>query len=355
MMRFQFFSTIALLFLTTMISCNSASFPEATSSPKVEIRSETLIVDNPPFASCHASTIVELPDNQLMAAWFAGPHESHKEVVIYIAKLKNGKWSIPQQVADGIINDTLRYPTWNPVLFRTNENKLVLFYKVGPNPREWWGEYKTSRDNGSTWSAAIKLPEQFLGPIKNKPIQLEDGSILYPSSTESPDEKIWQIHLEKSDTNFQNWQKISINNDTFGVIQPSILTYPNGDLQLLSRSRQNFIIECWSKDQGKTWGPLSKTNLPNPNSGSDAVSLKNGWQILVYNPLSAGKDWWNGRNQLHVALSKDGHNWQDLIQLENEPAGEYSYPAVIQDSKETIHITYTHDRKNIKYIELQLK
>ena len=337
------------------ILLNACTNPANQQPPVATILSQENIAVNPAFASCHASTIVDLPGNRLLAAWFAGPHESHKEVLIYTALHENGKWSEPKAVADGIQNDTLRYPTWNPVLFRTDNGKLALFYKVGPNPREWWGEYKISPDEGNSWSTAIKLPEGILGPIKNKPIQLKDGSILYPSSTESTDEKTWHIHLEKSDSNFQQWSRIPINNDSFGVIQPSILTYPNGDLQLLSRSRQNYIIQSWSKDNGVSWSPLTKTSLPNPNAGSDAVSLSNGWQLLVYNPLPAGKDWWNGRNRLNVAVSKDGTNWQDIIELENQPEGEYSYPAVIQDQDNTVHITYTHDRKNIRHVSLQLK
>ncbi|MCU0384916.1 MAG: exo-alpha-sialidase [Flavihumibacter sp.] len=342
-----------LIFFAILFS--ACTNPVNQQLPSVTILKQENIVDSPPFASCHASTIVDIPGNRLLAAWFAGPHESHKEVLIYTAIHENGTWSQSQAVADGIINDTLRYPTWNPVLFRTQSGKLALFYKVGPNPREWWGEYKISNDEGKTWSAAVKLPEGILGPIKNKPIQLKDGSILHPSSTESLDEKIWHIHLEKSDNNFQNWSRININNDSFGVIQPSILTYPNGDLQLLSRSRQNYIIQTWSKDNGATWGPLSKTSLPNPNAGSDAVTLHNGWQLLVYNPLPAGKDWWNGRNRLNVAVSKDGNGWQDILKLENHPEGEYSYPAVIQDRDNIVHITYTLDRKNIRYVSLQVQ
>lgn len=343
--------SLILCLTLTIVACTNT---QNNQPPKATILKQENIVDSPVFASCHASTIVDLPGNRLLAAWFGGPHESHKEVVIYSAIHENGKWSKPQRVADGIISDSLRYPTWNPVLFRTQAGKLALFYKVGPNPREWWGEYKISMDDGNTWSAAIKLPDDILGPIKNKPIQLNDGFVLHPSSTESLDEKTWHIHLEKSDSNFQNWSRIDINNDSFGVIQPSILRYPNGELQLLSRSRQNFIVQTWSKDNGSTWGPLTKTSLPNPNAGSDAVTLHNGWQLLVYNPLPAGKDWWNGRNRLHVAVSKDGTYWQDILELENHPDGEYSYPAVIQDPDKIVHITYTHDRKNIRYVSLQI-
>src|SRR5690606_2841870 len=108
---------------------------------------------NPPFESCHASTIVSLKGNRLMAAWFAGKHEGSSDVGIWTAVYEKGKWGAPKEVANGIINDTLRYPCWNPVLFRTSAGKLFLFYKVGRSPREWWGMMMTSMDNGKRWSA----------------------------------------------------------------------------------------------------------------------------------------------------------------------------------------------------------
>ncbi|GGH06974.1 hypothetical protein GCM10007422_23950 [Pedobacter zeae] len=225
---------------------------------------------------------------------------------------------------------------------------------MGLNPRSWWAEYKTSVNNGQTWSKAHQLPKDFLGPIKNKPIQLADGSILYPSSTESQDEKTWHIHIEKSDAKGKNWRKININCDTFGVIQPSILIHPKGKLQLLCRSRQNVIVESWSADGGETWSKLKPTQLPNPNSGSDAVTLKDGRQLLVYNPLTAGKNWWEGRSVLKLAISTNGENWEDIYTLENHLKGEYSYPAIIQDESGNIHISYTAERKNINYVELKL-
>lgn len=349
-MRNIFCSYFPLLMSSMLLfSCK-----DSTKTPTIKVLKKELIVTSPSFASCHASSLVALPGNRILATWFAGTHESHPDVSIQTSRLEKGVWSSPVTVADGIINDSLRYPTWNPVLYQTSANKLALFYKVGPNPRTWWGEVKYSYDNGTTWSAPEKLPDGFLGPIKNKPVLLNNGQILYPSSTESEDEKTWSIHLETTDTLLQNWSKINIDNDTFGAIQPSILFYPGHRLQLLARSRQNYILESWSTDNGKTWSKLAKTELPNPNSGSDAVTLSNGWQLLVYNPMPAGKDWWNGRNKLSVALSKDGKTWTTNLQLEDQPDGEFSYPAVIQTGDGLVHITYTANRKNIQYVQLQL-
>lgn len=315
---------------------------------------EEFIFKNPPFAQCHASTIVEISPGKYMAAWFAGTHERHPDVGIYVAFQENHHWSKPTLLAEGIINDTLRYPCWNPVLFKAREGKLFLFYKVGPSPSEWWGLVRTSANNGKTWSKAERLPPGILGPIKNKPVQLTNGIILAPSSTESGEK--WRVHLEKSSDLGKTWQRIPVDSTTIlDVIQPSILLYPNNQLQLLCRSKHDRLVESWSRDNGQTWSKLVPTTVLNPNSGTDAVTLRDGRQMLVYNPTTRGKDWAAGRAKLAVAISKDGKQWADVITLENHPAGEFSYPAIVQAQDGKIHITYTYDRKNIKHVVLAQK
>jgi alpha-L-fucosidase len=252
-------------------------------------------------------------------------------------------------MADGVINDTLRYPTWNPVLFKSKKGKLFLFYKEGPSPSTWWGMVRTSTNNGNTWEAPYRLREGVLGPIKNKPVQLHDGTILSPSSSE---DNGWKAHIEKSKDEGKTWQIIPIDtNSTFDVIQPTILIHQNDTLQVLCRSKSNLIIESFSKNNGKDWGPLTKTELPNPNSGIDAVTLSNGYHLLVYNPTEKGK---GGRAKLNVAISKDGEKWTDALILENQEKGEFSYPAIIQGKDSRIHITYTYNRVNVKHVVLTL-
>jgi alpha-L-fucosidase len=322
---------------------------------KATLVRQEMIMEKPPVPAAHASTMTELPDGRLMASWFGGSRESAKDVCIYTAVYNKGKWSAPVIVADGVINDTLRYPAWNPVLYTNQKGEILLFYKVGPNPREWRGLMKTSKDKGRTWSKAIPLPDSILGPIRNKPVLLSDGLLLHPSSTESLDEKVWAVHMEISDTEGRNWQYIPVDCDTFGVIQPTVLFHPGNKLQMLCRSRQNAIIESWSTDNGRTWSPLRKQDMLNPNSGIDAVTTKRGLQVLIYNPAVSGKDWWLGRNELRVGVSKDGEHWTDVYLLEKEEKGEFSYPAVIEGRNGDIHISYTYDRKNIKHVVLKLK
>lgn len=327
----------------------------AFAQPGARLVKEEFLMDKPPVPAAHASTITTLPGGGLMASWFGGSRESAPDVCIYTSVFTKGKWSAPVIAATGQISETTRYASWNPVLFATKAGRLFLFYKVGPNPREWWGLMKTSTDNGRTWSAAERLPDSILGPIRNKTVQLPDGSLLHPSSTESLDEKVWHAHVEISDSTGHHWKRIAIDCDTFGVIQPTVLFHPGNRLQMLLRSRQNVIVQTWSDDNGRTWSPLTRQNMLNPNSGIDAVTTKKGWQVLVYNPAVAGKDWSDGRNELRVAVSKDGENWKDVYELEKHEKGEFSYPAIIEGENGLLHITYTYNRQNIKHVVLKLK
>lgn len=317
-----------------------------------EIVSKNLLFSNPPFSECHASSIVEVSPSKKLVTYFAGSSEGQRDVAIWMTAVKNGITAAPVKVADGKINDTLRYPCWNPVLFKTHLGQLLLFYKVGPSPRDWWGMVATSPDNGKTWSQGKRLPPGILGAIKNKPVQLQDGTILSPSSTETHDQ--WKVHMERSTDEGKTWKLITVDHASdYQVIQPSLITHANGTIQMLCRSKHNRIIQAFSTDQGKSWSTLSETNLLNPNSGVDAVTLANGWHLLVYNPTTSGKDWWNGRGKLRVAASKDGNDWKDVAVLEEGDKEEYSYPAIIQTTDGQVHITYTYNRKNIRYVVLK--
>ena len=230
--------------------------------PKAILVKEEYIFENPPFPSCHASTIVETSPGKLMAAWFGGTDEGEKDVGIWLSTSNKGQWSKPTLMAEGIIDKDTRWPCWNPVLFKSKAGKLFLFYKVGPSPREWWGMLRTSTNDGRTWTKPERLPDGILGPIKNKPVQLADGSILSPSSTETSES--WKGHVERSPDGGKTWTLIPVDPQTkLDVIQGSILTYPDQRLQMLCRSKQNRIAEVWSNDGGKTWGELSNRN-PQP-------------------------------------------------------------------------------------------
>lgn len=323
-----------------------------SSTGQTVIRNELILTD-PPFKQCHASTLAELGDGEILIAFFGGPYEGSPDVKIWGVFRTNGMWSTPMVLADGKISDSLSYPCWNPVLFCSGSGLVYLFYKVGKNPREWFGMMKSTSDKGRTWSQPIRLPDGILGPVKNKPVELPGNRLLCPSSIET--DSRWSVHMELFDLNTGTWTKIPVEAGTsFEVIQPTVLRHSSNRYQILCRSKQNVVVSSLSDDSGQTWQPLTPLPLPNPNSGIDGVTLSDGTFLLVYNPLQMGQDWFNGRNKLSLASSVDGIHWTEIRVLEDRKEGEFSYPAIIQSGNRHVYITYTYDRKNIKFMELKL-
>lgn len=336
-----------------------ADVPERSVVGEGAVLSAELIfsLEDRPTPQCHASTIVET-DNGLAAAWFGGTREKNPDVGIWFAQRNDRGWSEPVLLADGSEGEDQDYACWNPVLFRPTDGPLMLFYKVGPDPRTWWGMVRTSADGGQTWGPHRKLGTttalgdahpQLAGPIKNKPVQLDNGTIIAPSSTEHQG---WRVHFEVSTDGGKSWTVTGPINDAskFNAIQPSVLTYPHERLQILCRTQEQVVASSWSDDNGKTWSPLTATTLPNPNSGTDAVTLADGRQLIVYNHTVRGGPFPAGRNMLNVAVSTDGKDWKQVLTLEKEPKHEFSYPAVIQTSDGRVHVTYTFNRESVKHV-----
>lgn len=317
---------------------------------KKGIVKDEFVFERASFPESHAATIAETPAG-LIAAWFGGTKEGNKDVCIWTSHYKNNQWTAPQKVADGVMNDTLRYPCYNPVLFYAPNGELLLFYKIGPNVAGWTGWMKRSKDNGSTWSEREALPEGFLGPIKNKP-ELINGVLICPSSREKNG---WKAVMEYTADYGRTWTKSEAINDgtIMQAIQPSILKHADGRLQILCRSRNTTLNESWSSDNGKTWSEMKASALPNNNSGTDAVTLKDGRQLLVYNHTLPNNSWVKGkgpRTPLNVAVSTDGVKWYAANVLEDSPISQYSYPSVIQTKDGLVHIVYTWRRERVKHV-----
>ncbi len=298
-----------------------------------------------PFPEAHASTIAEIAPSRLACAWFGGTREGAADVRIWLALAAGDGWREPRPVASGSGPRGLPLPCWNPVLFQPRTGPLLLFYKVGPSPKLWWGMVMRSADGGLSWSPAERLPRGIYGPIRSKPIELRDGTLVCPSSTELFG---WRCRMELTRDHGRTWSRSPILNPflSFRANQPTMLRHADGRLQALCRSKERKIVESWSSDGGRTWSRMRATALPNPNSGIDALTLADGRHLLVYNQSRTA------RTPLGVALSEDGRAWRDLLVLEDDP-GEYSYPAIVQGNDGRVHITYTWRRQRIRHVVIE--
>jgi L-rhamnose-H+ transport protein len=335
---------LVLILSTIVVGVGNSIAAGSAPAPAPEIITREDIFTDAPFVQCHASSLAETGSG-LIAAWFAGSAEGRPDVGIWLARRDGTSWSPPVEIASAAGEKDGPQACWNPVLFYPDGGPLLLFYKVGRTPAGWRGMMTSSTDDGRTWAEPRRLPEGILGPVKNHPLQFPQGTILCGSSTENGG---WRVHFEVTGDKGLTWRATPPINDgrSFGLIQPALLRTGADEVAALMRSTAGRIYFARSEDRGATWSRPEPLALANPNSGIDAVTLRDGRHVLVFNPVS------EGRTPLAVALSPDGRTWTRVLTLEDEEGAEFSYPAVIQSRDGLVHITYTWKRLRIRHIVL---
>ena len=306
-----------------------------------------------------------------MAAWFGGSKEGAPDVAIWGSRRVDGKWTAPVE-----LEREKGFPSWNPVLFHTGDGRLWLYYKVGPSPSEWAAGRMYSDDEGRTWSKGERLPAGLLGPIHAKPLVLDDGTVVAGSSVEA--HETWAAWVERSTDDGKTWAKIgpiTVSREAdaaeppvadppkdapgwaadkgprkyVGIIQPSIVSLGGKHLRLYARSRTlaSKVVVADSMDSGMTWTQGRYIDVPQNNSGLDVVRLVDGRIVMIFNNTTVG------RTPLNLAVSTDGEHFRVFAALE-DTVGQYSYPAIIQAPDGSLEMTYTWQRKAIKYVHLSL-
>lgn len=361
------------------------------------ITDASFLYEEAEFPQCHASTIAELENGDLVAAYFGGTYERHPDVCIWVSRKPKGsdRWEAPILAGDGVfmagspdalkagIDSTSheasvgpiksfdpqeeglrRKACWNPVLMEMPGGELWLFYKIGTRVADWTGWVVKSRDGGRTWGTREALPEGFIGPVKNKP-EIVDDRLICASSTETGG---WKLHFEIMDLKTGEWKYVGpiaaeeaprtenpADIKPIDCIQPSILRLKDGRLKVLMRTRNGRLAESVSDDGGDSWSKVRLTELPNNQSGTDAVTLRDGRHVLIYNNFATLSGTKKGpRTPLSIAVSDDGETWRHVMTLEDSPISQYSYPAIIQGRGGKVHCVYTWRRQRVAYKKLDL-
>jgi len=345
----------------------------------------------------HSSSIVELPNGDLLACWFEGSGErTANDVAVKGARLKKGAASWTKTFT---LADTPGFPDCNPTLFMDNQDRLHLFWivvqanrwetsilktRISSNyqndgaPKWDWQDiillkpdedfvssiengFRESNTRGLAWAEYAPLYERMILEAARDPKKRETGWMTRTQPVQLPDERIllplysdgYNLSLMAiSDDKGQSWQP-GLPIVGRGNIQPSLVQKKSGALIAFMRDNGDEpgrVMKSISTDRGYSWTIARPSSLPNPGTSVDAISLDQGAWILVYNDLE------NGRHSLAVSLSEDeGETWPWTRHLEKtEPGkGSFSYPCVIQSKDGLIHVTYSFHvagKKTIKHL-----
>jgi len=391
-------SKIFLLIISTFLFGKMVAQPATEKAPEVF---QTLIFPLQPQHT-HGSSIVSLPNGDVLAAWFQGSGErTADDVKIMGARLKKGArvWSAPFVMAD-----TYGLPDCNPVLFLNNRNKLFLVW-IAVQAHKWECSllrYRTSvnyetvgapvwnwqdnillapndsfetettvkfkqltKNTSGSGSYAPRYDDMIIEASKDlakrstgwmtriKPLMLADGRILLPLYSDGFNMSMVAISADDGDT----WHA-SLPIVGRGNVQPALVQKRNGNIMAYMRDNGDApsrVQTGESADYGYSWSAAQKTNIPNEAS-VELLVLKDGRWAFV------GDDEDDGRYRLSLYLSDDeGQTWKWKSTLENDQKrnGRFSYPCLIQTADGLLHISYSYsvgkEEESIKYVVVDPK
>lgn len=301
-----------------------------------------------PWRDAHAATLAETPAG-LVAAWFAGSREGRPDVAIWLARAEGGTFGEPERILEGRDGAGCAQPCWNPVLHQVPDGPLLLFYKVGPRPRRWWGMLARSMDGGRSFERPRRLPDGIFGPVRSKPLALASGALLCGSSSELWG---WRCQIERTPDQGISWRRVAVLNHPWPALggfkanQATLVDHDGGRIRALCRTKQGFIADAWSEDGGEHWSPMRATDMPHPNAAFDAQRLADRRFVLVHHPTTTGRD------RLVLSLSEDGRRFSPALELESEPGCEFSYPSLLQAADGALHLVYSWRRRRIAHLVL---
>jgi len=350
----------------------------------------------------HSSSVVELPNGDLLVCWYNGSGERRADdVKVEAARLRRGsrQWGTRFTLAD-----TPNFPDTNPALFVDSKKRLWLIWALIV-ANEWHTaslQYRitssypdhTARPRWDLAEPLLFIPRNFAEKVKERltpalagalelrgklwletmlaragdkyfsrmgwmprvhPLELPSGRILVPLYSDGYDFSLIAI----SDDGGAHWTT-SEPLVSYGGVQPSLVRKRDGTLVAYMRDNgppPKRVLTSRSKDEGMTWSPVADTDIPNPGSSLEVVALKDGTWAMVYNDTESG------RHSLVAALSDDeGQTWKWKRHLEldtrEKGAGSFHYPSVIQTHDGLLHVTYSYflnhlpegaPRKSIKH------
>lgn len=321
---------------------------------KNELFVQELIVPADTFPANYGSTIVELGPRHLMSCWVAGSKEAAKDSQIYCAdKLDDMAWTTPKVVVKQgeTSRDVKSEIVGNPVLFKDLQGTVWLFYEVVKafGLKTSVIDFKVSSDNGKSFAAG----EAFAGSVtdfghlpRSKPLQLSSGRFMVPVFREFPKKAGYIVMVTPDEGKIRAIKIYPIPGSDH--LQPTITMKENsaGENRVYAFIRKNKAQTTLMSEfdfMTMKFSAPKNVSIPNSNSALDAVTTDDKKILIVFNDSKTT------RSPLSLGISEDGVGFKKIYDFETTP-GEFSYPSLIKDRDGVYHLTYTFDRKTIKYV-----
>jgi sialidase-1 len=302
----------------------------------------------------------------------------------------NGKtWSALQIVAS---NDSLQAGNPAPVVDLTDplfpQGRIFLFYNTGDGHemelRKGKGHrdvfYKTSTDNGKTWSEATDITLQVnriyqpqINPLWNfkedwrtyantpgHALQFHEGKYkgrIYVAANHSsgdpkPELRDYQAHGYYTDDHGATFH-LSETVPFEGSNESTAAQLTNNSLMMNSRNQTGkYRIVSLSKDGGENWDTtFIDHNLPDPICEGSLLNIgtKKGKSILAF----CNNDSKNNRDSLTLRISfNEGRSWEKKFLIEPKNT---AYSDIVKTSKKSIGVFYEADGyKEIRFTEVAI-
>ena len=297
---------------------------------------------NPPDAGlhCHAATLAQLQNGDLIAAWYAYPDEEHRDGIIVTSTLAGGQfsWSSSRRAAGGDGSSA-----GNPVIYEAPDGTLRLHYVLLKGG--YWDTAElmssVSVDGGRNWTSPARMWPNPGMMARHRPLVLADESLLLPAYEERHRRSV----LLKSRAPYLTWE-MAYQFDGLELIQPDLIRRADGTLAIYFRpwTDPRVIWRTHSNDEGATWGPPIRTTLLNPLSGLAAFPVGSATGV-VHNHTEKHQ-----RYPLSISITRDGGlTWGEPWHIDTAEF-ELSYPSFLATPEGKIHGVYTYNRRLIKHI-----
>ncbi|WP_145076931.1 sialate O-acetylesterase [Aureliella helgolandensis] len=233
-------------------------------------------------------------------------------------------------------------------LLRLQDGRIALFYLKKTSLADCRPVVCYSSDEAKTWTPPAEIiPAEHVAYYvlnNDRVVQLSSGRIVVPVALhgnvgeKSQTDWAGKLTTYQSDDGGVQWHASQTlqpahapDGSRVHAQEPGILELNSGRLMMWFRTNAGEQYQCFSDDEGETWGATQPMGLASPTSPASIERIPSTGDLLaVWNDLSHLEvEQRKLRTPLAVAISQDeGQSWTTPQPIASDPQGWYCYTAI---------------------------